>query len=293
MRPGSKGLYFQTTNNCVVTLQSYTTIRTMSSITQSYSRSTASNSSSSENLPPRAMARVAREVRDLMKESPEGTKLVVDAESGLPASLGEINAEIQGPVGTPYASHYFQLKLVLPGDFPNSPPRGFFLTKIYHPNVDMSTGAICVNTLKRDWSPSVRLGHVLSVIRCLMIVPFPESSLNDEAGKLFMESYEEYANRAKLMANVHGRITSCVVDRVSPPSSPVKNSKENEIGYDIKLGRTSMKSASITSSSAVLKQSNSADRNCDINKVTAPRNKSISSKMGTEKKSKKKSLRRL
>jgi len=265
----------------------------MSSITQSYSRSTASNSSSSENLPPRAMARVAREVRDLMKESPEGTKLVVDAESGLPASLGEINAEIQGPVGTPYASHYFQLKLVLPGDFPNSPPRGFFLTKIYHPNVDMSTGAICVNTLKRDWSPSVRLGHVLSVIRCLMIVPFPESSLNDEAGKLFMESYEEYANRAKLMANVHGRITSCVVDRVSPPSSPVKNSKENEIGYDIKLGRTSMKSASITSSSAVLKQSNSADRNCDINKVTAPRNKSISSRMGTEKKSKKKSLRRL
>lgn len=169
---------------------------------------------------------------------------MVDSESGLPASLGEINAEIEGPVGTPYASKYFQLKLVLPADFPNSPPRGFFLTKIYHPNVDESTGAICVNTLKKDWSPSVRLGHVLSVIRCLMIVPFPESSLNDEAGKLFMESYDEYVKRAKLMANIHGQINSCVPDRLSPPGSPVKNSKENDIGYDIKLGRRDMKSAS-------------------------------------------------
>ncbi len=35
-------------------------------------------------------------------------------------------------------------------------------------------------------------------------MPFPESSLNDEAGKNFMDSYEEYARRAKLLAGVHG-----------------------------------------------------------------------------------------
>ena len=40
-----------------------------------------------------------------------------------------------------------------------------------------------------------------------MIVPFPESSLNDEAGKNFMESYDEYARRAKLLAGVHGLTT--------------------------------------------------------------------------------------
>ena len=74
------------------------------------------------------------------------------------------------------------MKLVLSQDFPNSPPRGFFLTKIYHPNVG-PTGDICVNTLKKDWTATVTLSHVLQVIRCLLIVPFPESSLNDEAGK--------------------------------------------------------------------------------------------------------------
>lgn len=69
----------------------------------------------------------------------------------------------------------------------------------------MANGAICVNTLKKDWTADTTFSHVLSVIRCLLIVPFPESSLNDEAGKLFMESYQEYAKRAKLMADIHGR----------------------------------------------------------------------------------------
>ena len=79
---------------------------------------------------------------------------------------------------------------------------------MYHPNVDVSTGAICVNTLKKDWTADTTLSHVLAVIRCLLIVPFPESSLNDEAGKLFMESYDEYAKRARLLADVHGRSVS-------------------------------------------------------------------------------------
>jgi len=126
----------------------------MSSGRNSYTRSTSSSSTSSmsiENLPPRTLARVSREVRDMLKNKPaEGTKLIVDSETGLPQSLGEIMAEIQGPEGTPYVNRFYQLKLVLPADYPNSPPRGFFLTKIYHPNVDMSTGAICVNTLKKD-----------------------------------------------------------------------------------------------------------------------------------------------
>ncbi|CAN0549041.1 unnamed protein product, partial [Ectocarpus sp. 12 AP-2014] len=100
-------------------------------------------------------------------------------------------------VGTPYDGGSFHIKLVLSNDFPHSPPRGFFLTKIYHPNV-APNGDICVNTLKRDWTAEVTLTHVLQVIRCLLIVPFPESSLNDEAGRLFMESYTEYERRVKV-----------------------------------------------------------------------------------------------
>ena len=37
----------------------------------------------------------------------------------------------------------------------------------------------------------------------MLIVPFPESSLNDDAGKLFMRSYAEYARRAAMMTSLH------------------------------------------------------------------------------------------
>jgi ubiquitin-conjugating enzyme E2 S len=79
---------------------------------------------------------------------------------------------------------------------------GYFMTKIFHPNVS-DKGDICVNTLKKDWKPDTTLAHVLAVVRCLLIVPFPESSLNDEAGKMFMESYEEYCRKARLVTSVH------------------------------------------------------------------------------------------
>ena len=68
--------------------------------------------------------------------------------------ITEVRATIDGPVGTPYADGLFRMKLVLGKDYPQAPPKGFFLTKIFHPNVS-STGEICVNVLKKDWKPNL------------------------------------------------------------------------------------------------------------------------------------------
>lgn len=43
-------------------------------------------------------------------------------------------------------------------------PAGYFLTKIFHPNVSKS-GEICVNVLKKDWKADLGLRHVLVIIR--------------------------------------------------------------------------------------------------------------------------------
>jgi ubiquitin-conjugating enzyme E2 S len=37
----------------------------------------------------------------------------------------------------------------------------------------------------------------------LLIVPFPESSLNQDAGKLFMEDYDEYFKHAKMITELY------------------------------------------------------------------------------------------
>lgn len=77
------------------------------------------------------------------------------------------------------------------------------MTKIFHPNIMAATGEICVNTLKKDWAPTHGLRHILMVVRCLLIAPFPESALNEEAAKMLLEQYDEYFRRAKLMTSIH------------------------------------------------------------------------------------------
>lgn len=50
------------------------------------------------------------------------------------------------------------------GEFPQKPPKAYFLTKIFHPNVSPA-GEICVNTLKKDWDPvNWSLRHIFEVI---------------------------------------------------------------------------------------------------------------------------------
>jgi hypothetical protein len=54
------------------------------------------------------------------------------------------------PAGTPYEGGTFRLRLDLGPDFPAAPPKGTFLTKLFHPNVS-GVGEVCVNVLKKDW----------------------------------------------------------------------------------------------------------------------------------------------
>ena len=127
---------------------------------------------------------IGKQLAECVKNSPDCVHVIINE-----ANLTDVQADIIGPVDTPYAGGIFRCKLVIESDFPNNPPKGYFLNKIFHPNVS-EKGEICVNTLKKDWNPQAwSLFHIFEVIKCLLIVPFPESSLNEEAGKLFMENY--------------------------------------------------------------------------------------------------------
>lgn len=97
------------------------------------------------------------------------------------------------------------MKLLLPYDYPASPPKGNFLTKIFHPNVKPVSGDICVNALKKDWLPTLGIRHVLNVIRCLLINPWPDSALNEEAAKMMSDSYDEYAARVRMLTSIHAK----------------------------------------------------------------------------------------
>lgn len=113
-----------------------------------------------------------------------------------------VNAIIIGPENTPYHNGAFRLQLQYTHQYPANPPAAHFITKVFHPNVS-TKGEVCVNTLKRDWTSKVTIRHVLTIIKCLLIHPGPDSALNEEAGKLLMESYESFASKAAIYTSVH------------------------------------------------------------------------------------------
>lgn len=170
---------------------------------------------SNENLPPQVIRTIMKEIRKICKKPPEGITVTLDD-----SNVGTVLASIKGPEGTPFDGGVFNLKLVLGQDFPQAPPKGFFITKLFHPNVS-KMGEICVNTLKRDWKAEHGLLHVLLVIRCLLIVPNPESALNEEAGKLLLEDYAAYEKRAKLWTRLHAKPKRTETDKLSCSDPPL------------------------------------------------------------------------
>ncbi|KAJ3313308.1 ubiquitin-conjugating enzyme E2 S [Blyttiomyces sp. JEL0837] len=114
--------------------------------------------------------KVAKELNEFRTNGPADVKVI------LTDDMTDIQAWIKGP--------------------------GYFLTKIFHPNVS-AQGEICVSTLKKDWKKELGIGHVLLTIKCLLIDPNPESALNEEAGRLILEDYESFSRHAKIYTSVH------------------------------------------------------------------------------------------
>ena len=59
---------------------------------------------------------------------------------------------LRGPPNAPYEEGIFKMNINVPINYPISPPYCVFITKIFHPNIDINSGDICFNLLKDKWS---------------------------------------------------------------------------------------------------------------------------------------------
>lgn len=69
------------------------------------------------------------------------------------ASILRWSALIRGPPDTAYEGGIFRVSIVCTPDYPLAPPSISFQTKIFHPNVHFRTGDVCLDILKKEWSP--------------------------------------------------------------------------------------------------------------------------------------------
>ncbi|XP_025021599.1 ubiquitin-conjugating enzyme E2 S isoform X1 [Python bivittatus] len=159
-----------------------------------------------ENLPPHVIRLVYKEVSILTSDPPEGIKVFPNEED-----ITDVQVTIEGPEGTPYSGGLFRMKLILGKDFPASPPKGYFLTKIFHPNVG-ANGEICVNVLKKDWKAELGIRHVLLLVTIMALpstLPYDRVTVNMEREEVCLERTKSQLDPRLVSTTTGGVEASC------------------------------------------------------------------------------------
>ncbi|CAB5373570.1 unnamed protein product [Rhizophagus irregularis] len=144
----------------------------------------------------------------------ETERLIVDAVPGINAKPYEENlryfdVDITGPEQSPFEGGVFKLELFLPEEYPMSPPKVRFLTKIYHPNID-KLGRICLDILKDKWSPALQIRTVLLSIQALLSAPNPDDPLANDVAQHWKYNEQEAIAKAR-------EWTQTYAERLAPP----------------------------------------------------------------------------
>jgi ubiquitin-conjugating enzyme E2 D/E len=142
-----------------------------------------------------SLKRIQNELNELRKDPPLSCSAGPQGED-----LFQWEGYIFGPEDSPYAGGVFNLTIQFPVDYPFRPPHVQFKTKIYHPNIN-SSGLICLDILKGQWSPALTISKVLLSITSLLTDPNPDDPFVPDIANLYVKdraTYNENAQRYTL-----------------------------------------------------------------------------------------------
>ena len=126
--------------------------------------------------------RLLREWKLYKANSDNDIKLRLDE-----SNLSMWSASILGPRDTPFESRWMELTLKIDlSKYPMVPPTAYFsdTNRIFHPNVDILNGEICLDILKENWSPAWTIYSICRAIIALLANPEPSSPYNCDAANL-------------------------------------------------------------------------------------------------------------
>jgi len=143
--------------------------------------------------------RIIKETERLVNEPVQGISATPHDDN-----LRYFDVTIDGPSQSPYEGGVFKLELFLPDDYPMTPPKVRFLTKIYHPNIDR-LGRICLDVLKSNWSPALQIRTILLSIQALLGAPNPDDPLANDVAQAWKEDQKQAIKTAQEWTQQHAK----------------------------------------------------------------------------------------
>ncbi len=105
---------------------------------------------------------------------------------------------LDGPKNSLYEEGRWKLSIILPEDYPYKSPSICFQNKIYHPNIDYFSGAVCLDVINQTWTPMYRLLNIFDVfLPQLLLYPNETDPLNPQAAQDMINNIEVYNNKVK------------------------------------------------------------------------------------------------
>ena len=108
-------------------------------------------------------------------------------------------ATMIGPLDTVYEGGVFYLDIHIPEEYPHKPPKIQFITKVYHPNINLS-GHICLDILKESsWSAAQTIRTLLISIMSLLDNPNPDDPLVGSIAREYTNDRKVFNRKARQM----------------------------------------------------------------------------------------------
>ena len=139
----------------------------------------------------RALKRLDKELMDITKDPPP-----MCSAGPVDDDMFTWRGAVMGQDDSPYEGGVFSLSIHFPCNYPFKPPRIYFTTRIYHPNIN-KRGNICLDVLKSQWSPALTISKVLLSISSILCDPNPHDALVPSIAKMYLKDRSTYNSIAR------------------------------------------------------------------------------------------------
>lgn len=142
----------------------------------------------------------------------------------------DIIVKLHGPEDTPYEGGVWKVRVHIPEDYPFKSPSIGFVNKIFHPNIDILSGSVCLNVINEKWTAIYNLSNIFDTfLPQLLTNPNPDDPLNHDAASLYLESREKFKQIVAVFIEKYATEDALSSDEKKSDSTDTKRSSMSEL----------------------------------------------------------------